>query len=140
MRLGDTVHRPVWLWRLNTTEGSGFFMVLLPRACKNHRPRSQQGSQAGRSPLYSAPGQVLSQVLSHDAYRSTTSAPNQVGTHLTEEVWGEEKTGRGPRGSPQARQGIGWQGKSLLELPEERATQMKPKDDKLKRNPSSREV
>lgn len=40
--------------------------------------------------------------------------------------------------SGQARRG--WQGKSLLELPEERATQIKLKEDKLTRNPSSREV
>lgn len=40
--------------------------------------------------------------------------------------------------SGQARRG--WQGNSLLELPEETATQIKLKDDKLKRNQSSREV
>ena len=51
--------------------------------------------------FHSAPGQALS----HDVYGPVTLALNQEGTHLPEEVWGEEKTGRGPRGSLQARQG-----------------------------------
>lgn len=54
-----------------------------------------------RSPSLSA----LGQALSHGVYRSVPLALSQEGTHLPEEVWGEEKTGRGPRGSLQARQG-----------------------------------
>lgn len=70
---------------------------------------------------------------------SVTLALNQVGTHLAEKDWGEEKTGRGLRGHFRLGK-RGCQGNSLLELPEERARQIKLKDDKLERNQSSREV
>lgn len=53
-----------------------------------------------RNPFYN----VLGQALSYDVYRSVTLALNQMGTHLTEEAQGEEKTGGRPRGSLQARQ------------------------------------
>lgn len=82
---------------------------------------------AQRSPFQGA----LGQVLSRDAYTSTTLAPNQVGTHLTGSVGRRENRQR-TEGVTSGQARRGWQGKSLLELPEERATPIKLKDEKLR--------
>lgn len=62
-------------------------------------------------------------------------ALSQEGTHLPEEVWGEEKTGRGPRGSLQARQGEAGRRPTAGVTQKESHTD-KTEDDKLERNQS----
>ena len=79
----DTAHGPVRLWRLSTNWGTPFLRVCL-----------LWGSQwlSGRQPSQEESFcSALGHTLSHGVYKSVTLALSQEGTHLPEEVWGEEK-------------------------------------------------
>lgn len=92
--IGDAMQGPVWLWRLNPTgvaASSRFSFSAVARVTGPGLNEAASGclavSPARRNPFHS----ILGQALSHDVYRSVTLALNQVGTHLTEEVWERRK-------------------------------------------------